>query len=263
MRDCTFSRVFSGGILTWYDIFQNSIRNDRRFCDITRCIKNNPRYCYHRSYLSRAKIARTCRSTVIHRIPRWVDLLNMHPIPKGRIEQFSDGVFAIAITLLALELHVPQLLSQNVGGSIRELLLLVPNIATFILSFMTIAIFWVNHQQLTQSMTNITRRTLWLNTLLLMFITLIPFVTSVATENAGNILAAVTYSFVLFATSLSFTTLVANVHHQTPHRGTILRRSIVGPVIYGCAVIACFIAIPAAYTLLIIPPVFYFLPRAK
>lgn len=187
----------------------------------------------------------------------------MHPIPKGRIEQFSDGVFAIAITLLALEIHVPQLLSQNINGSIHELLPMIPNIATFVLSFMTIAIFWVNHQQLTQSMTNITRRTLWYNTLLLMFITLIPFATSVATENGANTLAVITYSFILFATSLSFTSLVANVHKQTPHRHLILRRSIVGPIIYGCAVIAGLIAIPAAYTLLIIPPIFYFLPRAK
>lgn len=187
----------------------------------------------------------------------------MHPIPKGRIEQFSDGVFAIAITLLAIELKVPHVLHTSVGGTFRELLPMVPSIATFVLSFVTIAIFWVNHQQLTQSMTNITRRTLWFNTLLLMFVTLIPFATSVATENAGNVLAMTIYSSVLWATSFSFTLLVSNVHKHTPHRTIIMRRSIIGPVVYGCAIIAGFIAIPAAYTLLIIPPVFYFLPRTK
>lgn len=187
----------------------------------------------------------------------------MYLIPKGRTEQFSDGVFAIAITLLAIELKVPHLLSQTIGGSMRELLPMIPTVATFVLSFMTIAIFWVNHQQLSQSMTTISRRMLWLNILLLMFITLIPFATSVATENPHNILAVVIYSGILFATSFSFTLLVAHVHKQTPHKHMILRRSVIGPVIYGCAVLACFIAIPAAYTLLIIPPIFYFLPRAK
>ncbi len=187
----------------------------------------------------------------------------MHPIPKGRIEQFSDGVFAIAITLLAIELKIPHVLHMSIGGTFRELLPMIPSIATFVLSFVTIAIFWVNHQQLTQSMTNITRRTLWLNTLLLMFVTLIPFATAVATENAGNVLTMTIYNITLFCTSLSFTLLVANVHKHTQHRRTIMSRSVVGPVFYGCAVLAGFIAIPAAYTLLVIPPLFYFLPRAK
>lgn len=187
----------------------------------------------------------------------------MHSIPKGRIEQFSDGVFAIAITLLAIELKVPQLISSSVGESFRELINLVPNIATFILSFVTIAIFWVNHQQLTQSMTLISRRILWLNVLLLLFITLIPFGTSVVTENPHNTLAVATYSMIMFFTSLSFTLLVLHVHKNTPHKKTIIRRSSVGPFVYGIAVVASFVAVPAAYTLLIIPPVFYFLPRVK
>ena len=187
----------------------------------------------------------------------------MHTIPKGRIEQFSDGVFAIAITLLAIELKVPHLVSTSVSGSFSELLPLIPIVATFILSFVTIAIFWVNHQQLSQSMTAVSRRGLWMNVLLLMFITLIPFGTTVVSENPGNILAVATYSFILFATSLSFTTLVAHVHKHTPHRETIMKRSIVGPITYACAVIAVFVYIPAAYALLIIPPTFYFLPRFR
>lgn len=187
----------------------------------------------------------------------------MHPIPKGRIEQFSDGVFAIAITLLALELRVPHLMSTTLGGSLAEVWKLLPTVATFVLSFVTIAIFWVNHQQLTQSMNAINRRTLWSNTMLLMFITLIPFATSVVTENPQNILAVMTYSLVLFLTSLSFSITVLHVHRTTPHRHKILRRSAIGPLVYFCAVVAGFIAIPAAYTLLMIPPIFYFLPRVK
>lgn len=189
--------------------------------------------------------------------------MSMHTITKGRIEQFSDGVFAIAITLLAIELKVPHLISSSVSGSFSELLPLIPIVATFVLSFVTIAIFWVNHQQLSQSMNTISRRMLWINVMLLMFVTLIPFGTTVVTENPGNILAVATYSFILFATSLSFTTLVAHVHKNTPHKETIMKRSAVGPIIYACAVVAVFIAIPAAYTLLMIPPIFYFLPRVR
>lgn len=186
----------------------------------------------------------------------------MQPIHKGRLEAFSDGVFAIAITLLALELKVPHISNNSLAGAIKELIPLLPNVATFILSFITIAIFWANHHQLTRSIETVSRRVVWSNMLFLMFLTLIPFATSVMAENPYNTLSILTYSFILFGNSVSFSMLRFFVHRHEDHLHSIaMRRSLVGPVIYGLAVLSAFLSIEAAYLFLVIPPLFYFLPR--
>lgn len=182
---------------------------------------------------------------------------------KARLEAFSDGVFAIAITLLALELHVPDLQSHNIVGGIREVLPLLPNILTFVLSFMTIAIFWVNHHQLTQDVGPIRRRILWTNILLLLFITLIPFGTNVASANPTHSLAILTYATILFAGSVSFTILRYYVHRSCGEHHVLMRRSYIGPVLYGLAMVASLFFIPLAYFFLAIPPLFYFLPKTR
>lgn len=187
----------------------------------------------------------------------------MSPIHKARLEQFSDGVFAIAITLLALELKVPHLISATLGDSVRELLPLIPNVATFILSFLTIAIFWVNHHQMTRSIETVSRRIVWSNILFLMFVTLIPFATSVMAENPGNTLSLLTYSFILFGNSVSFTILRFFVHRHEGRTSIAFKRSLVGPIFYACAVAGALISINAAYAFLLIPPLFYFLPRSS
>ena len=104
----------------------------------------------------------------------------MQPIHKGRLEAFSDGVFSIAITLLALELKVPHLINSSLYQSAREVLPLIPNVATFILSFITIAIFWVNHHQLTRSVETVSRRIIWSNILFLMFLMFIISLNSIS-----------------------------------------------------------------------------------
>jgi uncharacterized membrane protein len=185
----------------------------------------------------------------------------MQPIHKSRLEQFSDGVFAIAITLLALEIKVPHLLNTTPVASLRELLPLIPNIATFILSFLGIAIFWVNHHQLTRNIQTVSRKIVWGNMLFLMFLTLIPFATSLIAENPKNILAVMTYSFILFGTSVSFSTLRYFIEkHQSTDKIKMIR-SLVGPIIYALSIVSSFFSIEASYALLIIPPLFYFLPR--
>ena len=187
----------------------------------------------------------------------------MYPTTKTRFEAFSDGVFAIAITLLALELHVPTLLSTSIEGGIIELLPLVPNILTFVLSFFAIAIFWVNHHQLTQTMGPLQRRILWTNVAFLLFITLIPFGTKVVSTNPDHSLAIMTYALILFAGSVAFTTLRYYVHRSCGEGVIPVKRSLVGPVVYGLAVVAAAFFIPLSYMLLAIPPLFYFLPKAR
>lgn len=179
----------------------------------------------------------------------------------GRFVQFSDGVFAIAITLLALELKVPHLVSHRIGKSIQEILPLMPTVFAFILSFITIAIFWVNHQELTKSLHKMKKRILWGNVGFLLFISLIPFGASVVGENTFFPLAVITFAGVLFGASLLFSLLRYWVHiDRTPDRISV-RRSFIGPVCYLFAIVSAFIFVPLSYVFISIPPIFYFFPR--
>ena len=181
---------------------------------------------------------------------------------KARLEQFSDGVFAIAITLLALEIGVPNLLSTNISDATTELLPLLPTILTFVLSFFTIAIFWVNHHQMTQTMGPIKHEILWMNVLVLLFVTLIPFATKVIGTNPHHSLAVMTYSLVLFLGSVSFTVLRYFIHRSCGEQIVGgMKRSMIGPIFYALAVIVSVMYVPFAYVILVIPPLFYFLPK--
>lgn len=186
----------------------------------------------------------------------------MQPTGKMRLENFSDGVFAIAITLLALELHVPLFKGTSLQASLPELLPLVPTILTYVLSFVTIAIFWVNHHQLTQNFNTIyKRRIIWGNTLFLMFLTLIPFVTQSVSSNPRATLAVLFYSLVLLGASISFTVLRYMVHKTCGEQHVPMKRSLIGPVFYLCAVVAAVFSVWISYILLAIPAVYYFLPK--
>lgn len=187
----------------------------------------------------------------------------MQPINKARLEQFSDGVFAIAITLLALELKVPHIINTDIKESIKELIPLIPNVATFILSFITIAIFWVNHHQMTRNIETVSKRVVWGNMLFLMFVTMIPFATSVVTENPTNTLSVLTYSFILLGNSISFTILRIFIHRHEGRKTLAFKRSLVGPIVYTIATLGALVSIDISYALLLVPPLFYFLPRSN
>jgi uncharacterized membrane protein len=185
----------------------------------------------------------------------------MNDTRRLRLENFSDAVMAIAITLLALELTVPHIQSHDIIGSARELISLIPVVLTFVLSFGTIAIFWVNHHQLTQHMTHMKRRITWANMLFLMFQAMIPFGTIAAAENYANPLAVMTYSLVLFGASLSFSILRHFIHPKRSLSPQSAIRSYVGPIVYLLAILVAPITVWASYAFLVLPPLYYFLPR--
>src|SRR3954468_8377027 len=105
---------------------------------------------------------------------------------KARLEAFSDGVFAIAITLLVLEIKVP---SPHGGHSLAHgLVELWPSYAGFAVSFITIGIIWVNHHAVFANVESVDRALLFRNLLLLLTVSFIPFPTAVMAEylRAGN-----------------------------------------------------------------------------
>lgn len=96
---------------------------------------------------------------------------------KGRMEAFSDGVIAIIITIMVLELQVPH------GAEWQALLPLLPVFASYILSFVYVGIYWNNHHHLLQTIKQVDGRVLWANMHLLFWLSLIPFATAWMGEN--------------------------------------------------------------------------------
>jgi uncharacterized membrane protein len=105
------------------------------------------------------------------------------PMETGRVEAFSDGVFAIAITLLILAVGIDPRFHGDLGN---ELLDLWPSYVAYAVSFLTIGIMWVNHHALFHNFARVDRPLLLLNILLLMLIAFVPFPTRVAAEFAQS-----------------------------------------------------------------------------
>jgi uncharacterized membrane protein len=127
-------------------------------------------------------------------------------VETGRVEAFSDGVFAIAITLLILAVGIEQSIA---GGSVRHTLLhLWPAYIAYAASFLTVGIMWVNHHQLFRHFEHVDRPLLLLNILLLMCISFTPFPTRVvadhATSGADREAAAVLYGSTMTLTAICF-----------------------------------------------------------
>lgn len=117
---------------------------------------------------------------------------------KGRVEAFSDGVLAIIITIMVLELKVPH------GTDIDALRPLIPVFMSYVLSFVYLAIYWNNHHHLMQAVRHITGGVLWANMHLLFWLSLIPFVTGWMGENKFAELPVAAYGIVLFLAAIAF-----------------------------------------------------------
>ena len=130
---------------------------------------------------------------------------------KGRLEAFSDGVIAILITILVLELKVPH------EADLASLRPLMPVFATYVMSFVYVGIYWNNHHHMLHAVERVNGRILWANLHLLFWLSLVPFVTGWMGENHFAALPTAVYGLVLLAAAISYTLLqVTIVAHQGP-----------------------------------------------
>ncbi|MDB5202076.1 MAG: hypothetical protein JWQ27_1485 [Ferruginibacter sp.] len=119
-------------------------------------------------------------------------------ISTTRIEAFSDGVFAIVITLLAFQFKVPKFTSDaSLGQNYHELLKISPNLIGFVFSFLFVAVFWVNHHQLYHSIKEANSRLLWYNIHLLFWITMLPFPIAIVGDHPHMAIAPISLGIVL------------------------------------------------------------------
>ena len=121
---------------------------------------------------------------------------------KGRLEAFSDGVLAIIITIMVLELKVPH------GATASALLPLVPKFLSYVLSFVYIAIYWNNHHHLMQAVKHVDGRVLWANMHLLFWLSLLPFATGWMGENHFAAEPVSLYGGVLLMCAIAYYILV-------------------------------------------------------
>ena len=188
---------------------------------------------------------------------------------RGRLEAFSDGVFAVAITLLALNLTVP-------GG--KDLLMQLtqhwPAFAGYLVSFLTIGIIWVNHHVLVRQITKVDRTLLFVNLMLLLFVVLIPFGTSTAADylphNSRDAqLAMVLYGGIFLGMSAGFGAIFEwtlhgeHVYHPLPadQHWAARRRFVGGSGVYVVAIVVAVFNALAAFVLIGLVAVYYIFER--
>jgi TMEM175 potassium channel family protein len=185
-----------------------------------------------------------------------------HPVAvseTGRMEAFSDGVLAIAGTLLVLDLHVPpsNVLHEPLAVALAQEW---PAYAAYVTSFLIIGIIWVNHHTVFELVGRVDRNVLFLNLLLLMSVVAIPFATALLSEyllagNGNARSAALVYSAVMLAMSLGFAALytyvamhpvlLADGVDSRAVRGSIVRFSAVGSGLYVATLGIALVSAPA------------------
>jgi uncharacterized membrane protein len=117
---------------------------------------------------------------------------------KGRLEAFSDGVIAIIITVMVLEMKVPE------GSGLHDLRPLLPVFLSYVLSFVYVGIYWNNHHHMLHACSTVSGAVLWANLHLLFWLSLFPFTTGWMGENHFTIMPTVLYGVVLFMAAIAY-----------------------------------------------------------
>lgn len=161
-------------------------------------------------------------------------------MPKTRLEAFSDGVLAIIITIMVLELKVPH------SGDLAALQPLLPVFLSYVLSFIYIGIYWSNHHHMLHTVKHVSGGVLWANLHLLFWLSLLPFVTGWMGENHFAPLPASFYGFVLMMAGIAYSILSAAIIREDGPDSLLAKA--VGKDIKGKLSVVCYaVAIPTAF----------------
>jgi uncharacterized membrane protein len=187
-------------------------------------------------------------------------LTGIRPVEKNRLEAFSDGVIAIIITIMVLEMKVPH------EATFEALEGLIPVFLSYVLSFIYIGIYWNNHHHMLHTVKHVSGAILWANTHLLFWLSLVPFTTAWMGENHFTHVPTAVYGVSLLMCACAYTILqITIIRHDG--KGSILKRAIgkdakgkISPLLYVSAIVLAFIqpwianAIYAAVALIWIIP---------
>jgi uncharacterized membrane protein len=182
---------------------------------------------------------------------------------KGRLEAFSDGVIAIIITIMVLELKVPH------GDRVEELAPLIPTFLSYVLSFVYVGIYWNNHHHLLHTCTVVTGAMLWANLHLLFWLSLFPFATGWMGENHFAAAPTVLYGVVLLMAAIAYSVLeqaIMRAHGQD----SILKQAVgkdwkakVSVALYVVAIVAALRSPWIADTVLVAAALLWLIPDRR
>jgi uncharacterized membrane protein len=190
----------------------------------------------------------------------------------ARVEAFSDGVIAIIITLLIFEVRLPEPADESNAAMVNAFLAITPKLASFAVSFLTVAIFWVNHHSFFAGISHTDWKLLWANNLLLFFLAIVPFTTAVLGDHVGQPIAVAVYALNLGLAGAAFTLMgyyvlfkarLVDPRISDAARRIEIKRSMLGTALYLIAApiglvipgvaLGLFVAIPIAF---IVPGLF-------
>jgi uncharacterized membrane protein len=168
---------------------------------------------------------------------------------KGRLEAFSDGVIAILITIMVLELKIPE------GGSPQSLRPLLPVLLSYLLSFVYLGIYWNNHHHLLHSVQRLTSGIMWANLHLLFWLSVVPFTTGWMGANRHAAVPAALYGLVLLMAGIAFFvlqwTIIRSQGRDSPLRRAVGRdwKGKLSPLVYAVAIGTAFVSAAGAEAL--------------
>ncbi|MBK9093225.1 MAG: DUF1211 domain-containing protein [Anaerolineae bacterium] len=183
-----------------------------------------------------------------------------------RIGSFSDGVFSIAITLLVLEVKVPD---DITGGLITALPVILPKLLAHVISFAVLGIYWVGHHNMFLHIRRHDRWLLWMNILFLLFVASMPFAAALIIHYPDDQLALIFYALMLIGAGLA---LNLTWRYATKQRrlvpaeldadliAFVNRRQLMAPMVYVIAVLVSFLNLNVAKLLFILVPLLYIVP---
>jgi uncharacterized membrane protein len=182
---------------------------------------------------------------------------------KGRLEAFSDGVLAIIITIMVLELRVPH------GADLAALRPLVSVLLSYVLSFVYVGIYWNNHHHMLAATHKVNGRILWANLHLLFWLSLVPFATRWMGENHFVALPVAGYGAVLIMAALAYTFLARSLvayHGEDSTLALALGKDTKGTVslmLYAAAIPLAFVDPRISMTLYVLVAVIWFIPDRR
>ena len=182
---------------------------------------------------------------------------------KGRLEAFSDGVIAIIITIMVLELKVPH------GGEFKTLAPLLPVFLSYVLSFVFVGIYWNNHHHMLHAAQKVNGPVLWANLHLLFWLSLIPFCSGWMGENHFDTLPVALYGVVLLLAGVAYYVLCQSLiaHHGSDSALALAigrdRKGMLSLVLYLFAIGLAFVHPAAAFAIYVLVAAIWVIPDRR
>jgi len=182
----------------------------------------------------------------------------------SRLEAFSDGVIAIIVTIMVLELRAPAHPTWAARAKVGPVFL------SYGLSFLVVAIMWVNHHHLVHAVHEVTARLLWSNLNLLFWMSVVPFVTDFLGKNYRQPMAVALYGLDLALCGFAFYLLRMELIRQNEgnmrmaeHHASVQRKNLLSVILYLLSLPLAYVSIYASFAIFVLIPAMYFLPEKK